>query len=408
VRQSCWRFYIRPFDDAGAYADWIEVTNDVEFNSLGTLSQQLDNTEFDIGVYRNANVAVTLRNDHGRYADVNVLQSIFRYKRSDSLLKITWEMQQEAAAYCGTAILGDAYLSEEVDVFTGLISDESLSMDVEQLKVPFQVLGREVILEREIVPFGSIAAGELISSVIFKCLNQAKITALLNVSEANIAVGTDVALDVIDSLQGKTVKDAVTELMRVSNSVLRIEGDSIIVSPRTPSATVAFYFYGQASTDGAENIDAITEIKTGLSRTFNYMTWKDSNAVGADADSVIKFGHRTKEFSSALITSQPKQAALMDGLISEFGQPRQEFLLETPLNYGSLAVKHLDRVSVDYPTVYVAGDSPMPICGIAICGQAVLPKGLWAFTVDPLDHYKITGRSVDLRKAIIKFRLRKI
>lgn len=404
-----WKVYIKPFVDSGEYADdYTEVTEDADQNSLGTLSEQLDNSDYDFGVYRNSGFQLTLRNNEGKYSDVNNSNSMFRTKRSNSLVKLTFQVENDGP-YLGDAILGDAYLSDEVQIFVGLLSDESLSMDIDTLEPSFQVLGRESIFDSAIVPIDDIADGEALSSIIYKCLNQSIITQILNISPSNINLGLDETCDFIDSLTGKTVSDAVNEILKITNSILYVDGDDVIIAPRVATASIIETFYGQASNLGPENIQGIKNIKTGLARTFNYLTWDGSTSLAKDDDSIRTYGIRSSQVSSDLIVDTVKQTNLLAALVTEFSIPQQEFDLIVPTTYENLALKILSRITVDYPTVYLAKSGDLlPICGIAICGQAILPKGLWAFTISPLENLKMIGRSIDQKSGLITFRVRGI
>ncbi len=405
--KNIWRVYIKPFDDTGAYTEWQEITKDVIFSSLGSINSDLDNTDYDIGVYRVSNFKITLNNLNGKYSDVGSEQTIFKYKRSDSLVRITWEIE-EAGPFVGIAESGSGYLSEEIDIFVGLLNDESLSMDLSKQEVSFMCLGRESVFQRQIVPFGTISNGDLISTVLYNILNQEGISELMTVDASNIACGIDVAIDSIASLQNKTVQEGLNKLLLASNSVLYIQNDSVFISPRVASDDVRFTFFGQGSPRGQENILDLKNIRNGLNRTFNYFTWKDTALYSSDLTSVDKYGVRKKELDFEFITTDVKRQSILDALSLEFKLPKQEFDLYTTLNYQSMAVGLLDRVSIDYPRVYLSGDNPLPICGLAICGEAILPRALWSFDISPIDGYKIIGKSLDIKNSLIKFRARLI
>ncbi len=402
-----YRVYIKPFDDAGNYGEWVDITSDVDKSSLSMIEQSLDNSEYDIGVFRSGSLNITLRNNHGRYSDVGGDRSVFRYKRSDSQIKITWETAEDGP-YCGLVRCGEFSLSEEIDLFVGLINDDSLSMDLDQQKVSFRVLGRESIFARAVVPISSIANGDLVSEVILAILDQSTITDLLTVDSGNISLGTDQLIDSITDLETRTVQEALNTLLLISNSVIYIDGDSVIVAPRTATAEVQYNFYGQASLGNPENIQGIKSIKNGVARIFNYLSWSETATVSQDTSSVTKYGVRKRALSTPLITDSGKRSDILSAILEEFKDPKQEFDLYTPLNYQTVAIRLLDRMSIDYPTVYVETVNALPICGIAVCGEAVLPKAIWAFKLFPEDHYKIIGRGVDTQRSLMKFRMRAI
>lgn len=403
-----WRVYIKPFDDSGTYTSYSDVTSDIVFNSLGNINSDLDNTEYNIGVYRLSNVKITLRNEHGYYSDVGQEESIFKYKRTDSLVKITWEIEEDGP-YAGVALTDGCFLSEETTMFEGLLNDESLSMDLESQQVSFNCLGRESMFLRTIVPFGSISNGNLYSAVIYALLNQTAITNLLTVSNGNITCGSDQTIDSITGLQNKTVQDGLNDLLLASNSVLYVSNSTIYVSPRTAGSTVVFTFYGQGSNNGVENIQAIKNIKNGLAKTFNFFSWTDTTLYSTDATSTAKYGSITKEISFDFCTDNTKRQAILDALKNEFKNPKQEFDIYTPLTYTSLVVGLLDKISIDYPRVYVADQGvSLPICGVAVCGTGILPKAQWSFLVSSTDYYKVIGKSIDVQNSTLKFKVRLI
>lgn len=404
---AAWRVYIKPFLDNGDYGDFIEVTEDVDQNSLGSFSQQLDNGDYDFGIYTNNSINLSLRNGDGKYSDVTISNSIFRIKRSNSIVKFTYQVEQDGP-WCGDAILGDAYTSEELTIFTGLLSDETLSMDLDTLEPQFQVLGRESIFDTIIVPVDDLTDGELLSSIVFKILNQDAVTQVLNVDALNINLGLDEASDIVSVFTGKTGKDSLDEILKITNSVLYIDGDDIIVSPREPTADIKEAFFGQASNLGPENIEMIRNIKTGINRTFNYFTWDGSPVIVKDNDSISIYGNRSSKISSDIITDNTKQINLLEDLLAEFSLPRQEFDLIVPTTYQTMGLKLLSRCTIDYPIVYLAQGNPLPICGVAICGQGILPKGLWAFTISPSDNLKLLGRSIDVKSGLTTFKMRGI
>lgn len=402
-----WRVYIKPFDDLGNYLDWVEVSQDVIWGQIGSINSDLDNTDYNIGVYRFSNFNVTLRNDHARYSDVTYPDSIFRYKRGGSLMKITWEIEPEGP-FVGIASSESGYLSEEVEIFQGLINDDSLSMDLSKQTIQFTLMGRDYLFQTTIVPFTTVHNGDLYSQVIYEILNQSAITSLLTVSQANIVCGLDLAIDSIASLQNQTVQQGLNNLLLISNSVLYIENSTVYVSPRTPTANVIFNFYGQTSSNGSENIIDVQGIKNGMQRLFNYFTWKNTTLFSQSASSVTKYGAQKKEISADFVTDATKQQSILDELCGQFSVLKQEFSIIVPISYPALDTGLLSKVSIDYPIVYVSTGDPVPICGSAICGDIVLPKALSSFQISSTDYYSVIGVAVNPQNSTMTFKLREI
>ena len=46
-----WRCYFNPLSsDGSTYTGYVDVSDYVDFSNIGTLDQQLDNTDYDIGI----------------------------------------------------------------------------------------------------------------------------------------------------------------------------------------------------------------------------------------------------------------------------------------------------------------------------------------------------------------------
>lgn len=405
-----WRVYINPFDADGAYTSYQEVTDDVIFTSLGQLNFELDNTEYDIGIFRVANFKISLKNSSGKYSDVSQEQSIFAYKRSGALVKITWEINE--GPICGLETLGDEeselYLSEEQEIFIGLLSDETLSQNMSNNIVTFQVLGRESIFGQTEVNFGSLSNGDTISEALDTILTQTPITNILTVDDANFSLSENVAIDSVAWFENKTVLEAVKKLLLAANSVMYISNGSIFIQPRTAGASVAYEFFGQGAPAGIENIYALTDIKNGLNKTFNYITWQDTTTLSEDTASIGIYGVRKKEIDIEFITDTTKRSTILNSIRDEFNDPKQEFKIKVPINFDTMALALLDRVTVDLPRNYVDNGLDLPICGIAVCGEAICPDPLASFYIPTTDPYKIISKSIDIPGSNITLQLRLI
>lgn len=401
------KVWIKIYDRDGVYeTEFRDITKYVE--KLGDISLDTDSAEYQIGVYRNSNVGIQLDNREGIFSDVGQPTSMFEYKRADSIVKITYEVNNDGP-WCGAAIVDDDYLSEDTEVFQGLLNDESALEDVKTEKLSFQLLGRESLFSRTTVPFGLLSNGDLLSDIIFDCLNQTEITNYLSVSMPNIVLDLDQAVDDVSILENKTVKEALDILLFRGNSVLRIKNDAIIVKSRAATVPIQYTFYGQASQAGVENIMDIKNISNGLNRVFNFITWADTTLDVAVNSSIRVNGYKKIEVSNELFTNTVKRLNVLTAIADEFGQKKQELDLVTPLDYSTLDLDLLDRVNIDYPTVTIAWESfPLPICGLAVCGTAVLPKGLWALTIDPAKNFKIIKKTISTSKLSLTYKLREI
>lgn len=403
-----WAVYIKPFTDDGVYSEYQDITDDVDLNSMSKISVSLDNTDFDIGVFRNSDINLALKNKDGRYSDIDNPKSIFKYKRADTLIKITWRLGNPPL--CGIAQTGnDWFLGEEQTIFEGLLSDDDLEMDLSDQTIKFTVLGRESIFERVVVPFGSISNGDLISSIIYEMLNQSAITDILTVDALNIDPGIDQAIDSIASLQNKTVKEGLEKLLLATNSVLYINGSSVIVAPRVASAALQFTFYGPGAYRGNENTIALLDIKSAIARVINFATWVDTPAVTSEnTTSRNRFGTRKKEFDFEFFTTSPKQQAVLDSIVEEFGDSKEELIARVKLKYASSALQMLDRVNLDYPYISVGETAYVFGASDSVAGVAVAALSLSQFERIPAQHYKIIEKTIEVKSSVINFRLRAI
>ena len=401
---NAWRVYLNPFDDQGVYSGWVDVTKDVVFDSLGQITENLDNTDFDVGIFRNAAVTFVVRNDGGKYSDVDNPHSIFRFRRTGTQFKLTWEVDPDCNVEVADA--DSSWVSEEIDIFKGILNDDGAAQDLETSQISFSVLGRETLLDNDSVPFTLLANGNLFSAALYTVLNRPIMTALVTVSAINITCGTDQTIDDISSFEGMTLLEATQALLAASNSVMRIVNDILYISPRTASAALQNTFYGQASSAGAESVQTIRNIRSGIAKTFNYCTWTSTTIVVEDATSVAKYGVRKKDIAYDFITDTTKREAILQSLVTEFLNPKQEFELVAPVSYANILLRLLDKVAVDYPTIHLPWDHDLPICGNAICGSWWTPPALWNFQVSSTDYYKIIGRTLDTKNGLVRFTLR--
>lgn len=403
------KVYIKPFDDHGDYqTDWTEVTQDVTENNLSDIRQLLEDEEYNVGVFKFADFKIDLRNEHGMYSDVGDNKSIFFYKRTNSLVKVTWQ-EQEFESYAGMCFAGGTITENvEYELFQGLLNDEASDMDIQDQIVSFRVLGRESIFALVQVPFTSIANGDLASAIIKDLLNQTAITALMTYSASNIVVDNDLIIDDVGDWEDVTVKQALDDLLLITNSVLYISDGTVYVKSRT-GQTVDFTFYGQASERGVENIVNITNIKTGINRTFNQWFWEDTALSAETPESTAKYGVRQKDISWTQITNNTRRQDVLDTLLAEFSLPKQELTLTCNITAETIVLDFLDKLTIDYPTVLYAADGhDMPVYGVAEYGEDFYPIGVWSLTIDTSQIWQIMGRIVKTKNRQIEFKLRRV
>jgi len=403
---SRFRAYIRPFDSQGNLTEYQEVTEDVDFKSMGKISQKLDNDRFNVGLLRFSTFNLKLRNETGKYSGVETIQSIFRFRRGGSQFKVTWQVSDENTQ-CGIAVCGASKISPEIEVFVGVLNDESTTLNIVDQRIQFRVFTVDSIFPSIETPFSSLSNGDLYSEALLTILNQTAITQYMTVDVANISVGLDIAMDTVADFENTTVKEALDRLLFQSNSVLYVTDNVLFIKSRDGGATSQFTFRGQASNEGVEDVIALSEVSTGLNSVFNFWTWADTTLVSSDATSIQENGIKKKEIAFDELTGGSKQQQVLDAQRDEFSTKKQQFQLTTSLSYETLELGILDQVRVDYPTVYSPasiGDE-LPIYGLAIYGEAKYPIGEFSITIDQATPFKITSINIDTKKQTVTFKL---
>jgi hypothetical protein len=411
-------FYIQPFNTLKQYSGtWTEVTNDIDMAGAGKLKQALDNTEYDVGVFRNSNVAFKLRNDHGDYSDADSINSIFKWKRSESKFRITWEPGDKDLV-CGFFNAGDpdSILTSESTIFEGLLSDEATKEGMNDQIINFVAMGYESIFKKVAVPFSSLSVGDTFEEVLYTILNQTAITDLVTVSTLNINVGNDETTDAVADLENNTVLQALKKILLPSNSVLYINGDNeVIISERTVGSSTAHTFYGPGSNTGIENILKINEYRLGINRVINYWTFKktdDTTRLKQDATSVGNNGVRKKEIECKLIddASNAKIDTMLETLRDEFATKKIELVLTCPYDQNTFELFLLNKILIDYPSHALPSEG-LPIGIYDVSDPATdyyYAHELFNLTIDIGVVWKVLERSINIREQTLTLKLREV
>lgn len=404
---SRYQVYIKPFDDNGNYqSEYIEVTDDV--SSLGNIKKTIDADEYNTGIFKFSNLSLVLNDFTGKYSNVGNTTSIFRFKRTGSLVKITWSFGNDITQ-AGNAIAGESFTNYEQTLFIGILSDEATTTSIGDQKANFSVTSYDSILNETETNFSSLSNGQSVSTIIYTILNQTNITNLLTVDAGNINPQLDHNVDDVSGYENQVVFETLKDLLSQSNSVFYIDGTTVYVSDRTPTTSVQKNFYGQASDLGIENITNITGIRSGLNKVFNFISWDDTTLSARNTSSITNFGVRKKSVKFDSITNSTTQQNILNNIRDEFGTIKQELILTTPIDYTTITLDILDKVDIDYPTPFrpAEGES-LPILGQAILGDAYLPIGEWSFTIGQSTKYKILEITFQIRQQQISYKLKEV
>lgn len=400
------RYYVKPRDIDGNLTEFVEITDDIDLQSIGKIPQKLENDEFDIGVFKFDSFGFRVRNDHGLYSDVGEENTIFKYKRDGCPFKLTWQ-RDEKVPLAGSAIAGSSFLGSETDVIYGLLNDDSSVLNTDTQQLNFQIFSMDSVFEKTETNYAEVALAYDYEDIIYAILNVSNITEVLTVDAGNISCGLNIAPDVKSVLENTTVKEALDTVLFQSNSVLYIIGTTIYVSPRDGGSVSQKTFYGLGSFDGIEDIVDIPRVYSGIKTTWNYWTWKDTTLVSQDNASVILNGVRKKEIEFDMVTNTTKRQQILDEFKDTFKDKKQEIDLVVDVNYENLNLSILNRVNVEYPPLYYSEfDLPLYDTESAIYDESLYPYSEVSFIISSSSNFKIIGKTIDTKNHLIIFNLK--
>lgn len=404
---SLYKTFIKTFDSSGDYLpSFTEVTKDVL--QISDVAKELDNTEYNIGIFRNSNLKISFNNASGNFLDQSFAKSIFELKRDDSIVRLEYQ-ENINSPICGFAICGEETLNDPVVVYEGLIKDLTATSKIKDQEISLNILGFESLFDEVEVPFSTINNGDLISEVLFACLNQTKITELLTVSALNLSLNEDQTIDDKNSLENKTVKEAVEELLILSNSVLFIKDRTVFAKGRVESIDLKYSFYGPSSNKGIENIVEIKNYRNGKNKLFNYWVWNDTSLVEESSTSITDEGLRKKSIDSGLITNTTKRNNILTNYVQEFASKKVEMDLICPINYDTILLDLLDKVNIDYPNIYFSAEgSELPYYGLSKYGEVRYPIGQYSLIIRDNVFFKILSKKINANNSTITFGLREV
>lgn len=424
---ATWRVYISPQDEDGIYLDYVNVTDLLLANGIGKIKRRTESNEYDVGTASYDSVALKLNNSEGKFSKAPSINTIFPYIREGALVKVSY-LFGEYAPICGIAVAGVDVLGPEYVAFEGLLTEKNIKQNVIDDTITMSVLGKESYFDNYESSIANITDASLISEAIYNLLNVGSAYSLFDIDLSNINPTLDTPLSSINSdatleyLTEQTAKEAVDLLLESSNSVMYIENNVLYVTNRYASTEFKYQFYGQAATLGIENIQNISDYKSGVSRTFNFWKWDDTTLTAKELSSIATNGvlkHEDIDFEATTIPSA--RQLLLNSYRDEFSFPKVEMKLTTPVILPVLELLLFDKVSIDYPNIPVpVGLGNIPIWGTSSMtwqdeddfDQAkpffVWPEGLFNIEISPNQEWKIIGIDLDTSKDLATFELREV
>lgn len=407
---SAFRFYLSVPTAQGEYSDFQEITEYVLESSVGRLTQKLSSNEYDIGTIKFNKITIHLDNKSALFSEVGNVLSMFTYKRDETILRITWDSNNQPI-YCGSTPCGHAFLDAPVEVYKGLLEDNSSKFDAELQIQKFNFLGLASVIGKTQVPFSSLSVSDDIETTVYNILNQDRITKFMTVDQSNISVNLNFTPDVIAPLENKTCLAALDELLFLSGAVLYVKDDTVYVTPRVESNDSKYTFYGPSSDLGIENLHDVSDKTTGINRTFNLFKWRDTNLVQSFVDSIDKHGERQKEIQSDLVTNNSTRTQILNALLTEFGFPKQELTITVPIYTPILTdVFLLDKINIDYPADYRGNpDNSLPSTyGPSVYGEARYIISTSSLIISVATDWMILNRTIDVKNQKINYRIREV
>lgn len=392
----------------GSYSEYEDITRDVIETSIGTLKQALEADEFNLGKITFGNITIILDNSTARYSEAINAASLFPYKRDESRIKVTWNRNNYPAA-CGNTACGLTFLSHDLDVFEGLLEDNSTAFDTDSQTIKYKVLSLDSIINKTDTPFNNLSVLDDAETTLYNILNQVGITKFFNVSASNISLSYNFTPDDISILENTKCLTAVQEILNLGNAVMFVKDSAIYIQPRNPDPISSFIFYGPSSRRGIENIHNISAYKTGINKCFNKWVWEDTDLVQEFQDSQSRYGLRQQELSSDLITDDGKRLAVLNAYLVEFGFPKTEMTITVPLTSETALLTFLNKINIDYP----ADVLPVKDSISARYGQARYGEARYARTVNSLfiaieQEWKILNININTSAHTLTYKLREV
>ncbi len=398
IRPIGYQVLVTPLVKKNTYGATVDVTKDVEIEEyikqkgITSIKREVDNGDFDIGVFVFDSINITCLNINGKFADATDSRSMFKYMRDKAKVAVNFF---------------DGKSNSPSISFKGLIDDRATKMNFEKNEVKLKVLSQDSIINRTKVPSGVITNGTLVSRAINVILSLPEITGILNYEEYRISPLNDYVIDDGSYFDGKTIKDALDELLLISNSVLLVDKeDNIHVRSRAHNSGVIHRFYGEGDVFGRQNIININNYNNGLQRAFN--TVKVGDQSQSNLGFIDLYGDNVKALKFDFITDPDTQANIARDLLDYWKAPK----IELEVIAKTSEVKELnffDLVAIDYYyRVRPYQDNKLPMYGSARYGEAVYPYVSGNLKISPNMAFKVIGLTEDPATFVTTVKLREI
>jgi hypothetical protein len=389
-----YKIFFTPLVGEITYGAAVDVTADIDLTdfvkSLGTIKREIDNGDYDIGIFTFGDITLNAINFSRKFNDEKDALSIFPFRRDRCKVEIIFYDEQGNSS----------------TRFKGLINDDATRLDIDKDMVRLKVLSLDSIFRQVSVPAGAIVAGDLFSTAIKKILNVPEITSTLTYSASNISVSLDLQIDEGEVFSAIPAKEALDQLLLASNSILFVDNtDTIRVKPRLESANI-FYLYGAGDALGRENILSISNYNNGIQRAYNSIAVNE-NTVFTNTAWVEQYGFRQKSLSFDFITTISKEEQIAENIAAEFRVPKPELEIKVKSSdFQSIDLLDLVQIDLGYRNTPHPDDDGLPMYGSAQYGIDHYAISAGSFKIYPKEKWKVTGIEENPAKNIMTLRLR--
>lgn len=351
------------------YKAAVDITEYID--SLPDIIQDVDQGNFEIGVFNYGSLTLNINNSSGKFNSPELDgRSIFPLKRDNAIIEITY--------------IDDA--GSETQSFKGLIADRATSQSLDSQAITFAVLSLDSIFDKVIVKTGTIPNGTSLDDAFRIILSDAIIARHITYSESDTNPGVDLTIGDGSFFDNITSKSAIDNLLSASNSVLLIDSnDTIIVRTRAENSNTPheLYLYDQY---GRDNILGITGFNNGLQRMFNYITtngWPVENAA-----SIGEHDEREFQQTYTFVTETVKYAEIGNAILSDFGLPQDELMIHMDIDIAK-SMSVFDQVTLNINQYVIPKNNTAPLYEYAEYEVDSYPAEQTELNIKTVGKYKI-------------------
>lgn len=381
-----------------SYGTEVDVSDRIRVDGLQKIKRSIDSGDYGFGVYTYDDIDLKGFNRNGIFNGPEDSRSMFPAGRDGCIVKVVFTQYDNQDNDTDTI------------VFNGLINEEATRLDVVKDIITLRVLSLDSIIRNTKVPAGIITTNVTVKDALLQILSSNRIEQILNVDEANINPALNLEIDVGTVFDDKPAKEAIDDLLLVSNSVMIIDSSlNVIVRPRTEKTDRPILkLYGKSELYGRENVINLSDYNSGFHRVFTSIVVNDVEKSNAGLSS--DYGVRQKAFTFDFITDAEKESQIAQTLLDEFKAAKTELVVKVPIR-TILTYDLLDRVSIDYPLrVKPVAGKFLPVVGVSSLGETItpLPLQFGSLAIDPRIAFKIIEIAEDPKSFSADIKLRQI